>query len=422
MTDTLLSYTNSDGMVIDVSSEHLDKAIDIKLELQELSPSRRCPWNRHKQMMEQEGFNDSDTNESYRCLIKRYQKSVGKLSPVYKYADYVAEGKLDAIKKAVGEMYYEKMDNQKIMRELNKIKKDLTTSALAVEELKQVYIDDIDFSVPHYVYNPKFETSKNKAILIITDWHIGVKVNNCLGNFYNYEIAKKRINKLKQETLDRCRLHNVTELHVCGLGDWVEHLYMRQNQSQDCEFGKSMQTAKAEKLILDLLVSLGEYINVTYMGIAGNHDREAGDKTQSFDGDNANVVINEGIKDMLDLIKSPRITYVHIDPHEYYMTLELNGKKFKLGHGDKDNGNKKDRMKGHIVLDKEFYDCFIHGHLHNFYVQESDDGRIVIGVGCLMGRNNYSKDMLCATDAGQALIIVREDGDIQPQRINLQIV
>lgn len=422
MSELTRSYTNSDEMDIEVSQEHLDAAVEIKLELQENSPSRRCNWKKHRELMEKQGFYDSDINEGYRCLIKAYQKQVGKLRKVDSYADYVADGKLEAIKQAVGDMYYQKVDNQQVVRELNKIKKGLTTSALAVEELRNAYIDEIDFTVPHYIYQPKLTVSNNKGIVIITDWHVGVTVKDCAGNQYNYEIAKKRIDKLKQEVLDYCTAFNINDLEVIGLGDWIEHMYMRKNQSMDCEFGVSLQTPKAQKLILDFIVSLAEYKNVNVELISGNHDRQDGDKAASFDGDNANVVINEGIQDTLELINSPRLTFIKSKPHATSITREINGKKFKFAHGDKDRGGNKHKMKAHISMDNEFYDCYIHGHLHNFYIQPDDHGRMIVGVGSLMGRNNYSREIYCANNASQAFIVVREDGHINPFAIDLQII
>ncbi|WP_182004700.1 hypothetical protein [Priestia aryabhattai] len=422
MSELTRSYTNSDEMDIEVSQEHLDAAVEIKLELQENSPSRRCNWKKHRELMEKQGFYDSDINEGYRCLIKDYQKKTGRLRKVDSYANYVAEGKLEAIKQAVGDMYYQKVDNQQVLRELNKIKKGLTTSALAVEELRNAYIDEIDFTVPHYIYQPKLESSANKGIVIITDWHVGVKVDNCAGNSYNYEIAKKRIEKLKKDTLDYCQAFDITDLEVVGLGDWIEHLYMRKNQSQECEFKKALQAPKAQALILDFIVSLAEYKNVTVELIAGNHDREDGDKAASFDGDNAVVVINEGIADTLKLLDAPRLKFIKSDEHATSIIRDINGKKFKFAHGDRDRGGNKHKMKGHISNDNEFYDCYIHGHLHNFYIQSDDHGRMVIGVGCLMGRNNYSKDIYCAGNASQAFIVVRGNGDILPFPVDLQII
>jgi hypothetical protein len=415
------SYTNKEGMTVTVDLEHLEKAVEVKLELQDKSPSRRISWFEHKRVMEEEGYGNSDTSESYRCLVKDYQKRTGRLHNLTTHAELVHTSKLDAIKRTVGDFRFEKQANQDILREINKIHRDLSRTAVLADEFRNVLLDDIDFSVPHYIYEPRLQNSKNKAILVITDWHIGVVVDDCVGNYYNFEIATKRIEHLIKETLDYCKLYGVNDLHVIGLGDWIEHQYMRDNQSQDCEFSPSLQIAKAKKLIFKLLVNLSEYVNVSYASIAGNHDRFEGNKNKSFDDDNANVVIVEGLKDLLELVNTDRINLLDIAPDAKEIRLDVNGKKFKFVHGDKDRGGMKKRLKDHISNHNEFIDYFIHGHLHNFYVQDDDNGRMIIGVGSTMGKNNYSKEIGSTTDASQALIIVREDGNVTPIKIDLQI-
>lgn len=416
------SYTNSEGMSVTVTKGHLDKAVDIKLELQELSQSRRCNWSKHKRIMIEAGYDDSDNNESYRCMIKAYQKEVNRLHSLPKYADMVSTSKIEAIRNLVHEERFERMANQDILREITKYKRELTRTAVLAEELRNTIIDDVDFTVPHYIYNSKIvRESKNKGILIITDWHIGMTIDNCYGNSYNYEIANKRIDKLIQEAIGYCELYNITSLNVIGLGDWIEHIYMRKNQSQDCEFSLSMQIAKATKLIFKVIISLSEYVNVTYGGIAGNHDRGHGDKNQSFDDDNANVVITEGIKDLINLVDTDRITLLDLDGTEEEINLELNGKKLKFTHGHNEWGKKKDKIKDFISMSEEFFDIWVHGHLHNFYIQEDDHSRMIVGIGSLQGRNSYAKALGSATDASQAFIVIREDGEVLPLRIGLQV-
>ena len=73
------SYVNRKGEHISVSQKHLLTASRIKEELQKMSPSRRCSWYQHKKLMQEEGFSNSDTNENYRGLIKRFQKERGRL-------------------------------------------------------------------------------------------------------------------------------------------------------------------------------------------------------------------------------------------------------------------------------------------------------------------------------------------------------
>ena len=422
VSDVSKTYTNSDDMEVQVSQEHLDKAVDIKLELQEISFGRKCNWNKHKQLMEQDGFTDSDVNESYRCIIKSYQSKIGKLRKVDSYADYVADGKIEAIKQVVGEMYYAKADNQQVLRELNKIKRGLTTSALAVEELKEIFLDEIEFNIPHYAYQKRLPNGRNKGILIITDWHVGVVVDNVKGNSFNLEIARKRINKLKQEALNYCNLFDINDLYICHLGDAIEHVSMRNTgQAYECELNFSQQIVKATELIVELLVNLAEHVNIEFESIAGNHDRSNGQKSDNIDGDNAIVIINDSIKNFIKYSKLPRLTMIDSNLYINEIIKTVNGKKFKMIHGDEDSGSDVNRIRDHSNMDNEIYDCIVSGHKHSFKSIQGNNGQWIVQVGCLMGRNNYSKKLKCVTNAGQGIIIVRDDGEIIPLPIDLQV-
>jgi predicted phosphodiesterase len=414
------SYTNSENMTVEVTKDHLEIAVQIKIELQNSSPSRKCNWKLHKQMMEDEGYDDSDINESYRHLVKYYQKEIGLLNSLPQYADMVADGKLQSIRRAVGEIYHEKRENQLVLNELNKLKRDLVLSSVVAEEIRDTFIDNTEINVPHYIFKPILKESGNKAIVTLTDLHIGAVITNVLNNSYNLEIAKKRLDKYKRKVLEMCNCFNITHLHVCGLGDFIEHMYMRYKQSGEVEFGLAQQILKATELIFDFLVSLAEYVNVDYEGIAGNHDRLQGDKDISYDNDNANVIINYNIKNLINTIKSPRLTFIDTEDHATEINKVINGKKIKLVHGHLDEGNKNDRMKSYISMQEDFFDCLIYGHLHNYRVQDSDNGRLIVGVGCLSGRNPYSKKLAFATNASQMMMIVTGEGDLIPIRIDLQ--
>jgi hypothetical protein len=76
----------------------LQTAVEIKKELQKASPSRRASMKQLVAMMEQEGFHDAESSESYRCMLKSYQKDIGELPEAPKHADMVADNKLESIK------------------------------------------------------------------------------------------------------------------------------------------------------------------------------------------------------------------------------------------------------------------------------------------------------------------------------------
>ncbi|UOE58208.1 metallophosphoesterase family protein [Cytobacillus oceanisediminis] len=415
------SYRNSDDIMTPVTKEHLDKAIDIKLELQEMSPSRKTNWLEHKRLMELAGFYDSDTNEPYRSLIKHYQKEVGRLANAQRFTDMIADGKLEAIKHAVGEMYLEKQDFMRVKRELNKVKRELSKPLLIAEEVRNVMLDDTDFQIPPLALNPPYQfTHSTKAIIVITDWHIGATVHHMKGNHYNFKIAQKRIDKLLKKSLEYCDQFGIWDVTVACIGDMVEHINMRNvNQSYEAEFPLAEQIVKATKLITSFIVNLSEYVNVDFFCIAGNHDRFQANKTDVIDTDNVMYVIAENIKNTLELLNLPKVKFIEADKHfNYEHVVEINGKRIKLVHGDFEKRTDKGKIDKHIAADEEFYDAVIMGHFHYFEVIERNYGNLEIRVGSPMGRNSYSRKFKANSDPSQAIIIVTNE-DIIPIRIGL---
>lgn len=419
------SYTNAEGINVLVSKDHLDKAVEIKLELQESVPSRKTNWKKHKQLMEQADFFDSDITETYRCMIKAYQKEQGKLASVQKYSDLVSDGKLEAIQQAVGEIYLEKQKFTKVKTELNKVKKELSKPILLAEEMRNALIDDVNFEIPPLAYNPpyQFKSSKTKAVIVITDWHIGATVHHMKGNYYNLDIAKKRINKLLLKTIEYCDQFNINDITVACLGDMVEHINMRNvNQSYEAEMPLAKQIVEANKMITSFLVNLSEFVNVDFFCIAGNHDRFQANKTDLIDTDNTMFVIAENIKNTIELLDLPRLNFIEVDPHfNYEHTLTINGKNIKFVHGDLEQRTDKGKIEKHIAADQQHYDAIVMGHFHYFEVIERNYGSLEVRVGSPMGRNSYSRKFKANSDAGQAILIVTDE-DILPIKIGLQNV
>lgn len=422
MIEPTRSYTNSDGIVVPVFKDHLDRSVEIKLELQNASPSRKCNWKLHKEYMQLEGFTTSDINESYRCMIKSYQKEIGKLHNLPTHVDLVAQSKLESIKQAVGELYYERRSNQEILAQLNKLKREFTRTAVIAEEVRNAFLDELIFEFPSLALEPRLNDSVNKAVVVITDWHIGAVVDNVLGNYFNFEIAQKRMLRYLNKVVTYCKTFQVTDVVVVSLGDMTEQIYMRARQHDGTEMKLGKQIVKATQIIIDFLVSLSQYVNVEFASIAGNHDRLSGRKDESFDDDNVTVVINDSIQTFIAVAQLPKLRFIQLDDKATEINLEIHGRKIKCVHGHLDNGNKPDRIKQYISMENEMFDCLIYGHLHRFHVQESDNGRLAFGVGSLMGRNSFSKGFGGATDASQGILIVTGDGDMLPLPINLQVV
>lgn len=411
------SYTNQQGEKINVSEEHLKIAVRIKKELQNASPSRKASWRLHKALMEKEGFYDSDTNEQYRCLVKGFQKDLGELPEVAKYADMVADSKLESIKELVGDIAYEKRDNQKVLTELNKVKRELIDYSLFAEQIGQAFASQ-EFNLTPSMLERK-EESDSKMIIQLSDLHIGAKVDNEF-NTYNFEVAQERICKYLSAVIDECKRRNITSVYVMQTGDVVEHFQMHTTQAFEAEFILSEQINKASKLIINTLMTLADNgLQVTYAGIAGNHDRLNAVKNMSQHGDTVTSITNEAVKSFIEHSKTKSVEFVEAKAYEH--SFDINGVKVKAIHGDRDNLKDDNLLLRHSELDNMNYDLIIAGHIHMRKIVEVSYNKFIAIAGSLKGADNFTLDTLRKNAMpSQNFYIIDKDKNIEIRWVNLK--
>ena len=411
------SYTNKSGEKVTVSEEHLRTAISIKKELQKASPSRKASMKQLVDMMEREGFYDADTNESYRCMLKSYQKSIGELPEAPKHAEMVAEGKLESIKELVGEVAYEKQSNQKVLRELNKVKRDVIDYVLIAEQIGEVF-SNYNFNFNTDVMEKKEESSK-KMIMQLSDLHIGSLADNKYNKF-NYEIAKIRMKEFTSKVISECKKNNINSVYVVQTGDEIEHFQMHTTQAFEAEMTLAEQIVKTSDLIINTLVTLADNgIQVRFSGIAGNHSRLNSDKNKSQHGDTSTTIINEAVKSFVHNSKIKSIEYVEATG-AYEHSFNINGLNIKALHGDRDNLKNENILFRHSELDDINYDLIIGGHIHTRWFSEVSKGKFVAIAGSLKGVDNYSVDTLRKISSpSQNYYIISEEGEVEIKWVTL---
>lgn len=409
------SYTDKEGLTIEVTESHLETAVAIKKELQNGSPSRKCQWKLHKQLMIKEGYDDSDTTESYRCLIKDYQKSIGELPEAPKYADMVSESKLSSIKELVGEMSYEKRENQAYLKEINKGKRELIDFAIIADEIGNAFKSH-DFSELMVTPQIVLPSNEKKMIVGLSDLHIGALVDTDINRF-DYSVAIARMSVYASRILSEASNYDITDIYVINLGDVVEHATMRYSQGYNSEFTFSEQIVRASDLIIKFLMFLArEGLNITYAGIAGNHDRIT-DKDKNIDGDHAVRPINYAIKSFIENAQVKNIFYEQAK--DYGHSVELNTRNFKFVHGDLDSLKDDSLVAKHTSLDGVDYDMVVMGHYHHFREMEVGYDKRVVVFGSLKGADDYGERIRKISMASQGIIIVDENGNIDVKRIQL---
>jgi hypothetical protein len=369
-------------------------------------------------MEEDFGILISDTNENYRGMINKYQAKVGENIKKETFADMVVTSKIEAVKSLVGELAYSKRENQTILKDLNKVQREIVDKTLLVEELTNAF-KNINFNYSQYQYK-KIEKQNDDVMLVsLTDLHIGAKVHNA-HNVYNFDIAKKRMELFLEKVIVEGKTNGITDIHVVGQGDYIEHVYMRTQQGHEAEFTFVEQIVKACEIIQEFVIKLSKYFNVTFRSISGNHDRIS-KKEDNVPHDNISHIINHSLKTLITAINSETLSYIEAD-NTYYTLITVNGKNILYVHGDRDG--KADSLK--IAKYSQILGIQIHaivlGHYHHYAVNELGFDGIEIFFGSLKGVDEYAIQIKKLSPASQGIIIVRENGEIEPKKICLQII
>jgi predicted phosphodiesterase len=415
------SYTNKKGETVTVSEDHLRTAVEIKQLLQKSSPSNRCSWAKHKQMMIKEGFEDSENSESYRQMIKVYQKSIGELPSAETYADKVVSSKLESYKELVGEIAWEKRENQKYLRQINKGKREIIDGGLFIEEVSNAVrnvLSDIKWQeILEHTFSPIKDHNNTRMILCLTDWHIGAIVD-VEDNQYNYAIAKRRIHDAVDQAIQIATERKVYRIDVVYMGDILEHAYMRDSQAYHAEFPVSRQMALGGRLMIEVLYKLSRKFFVTYRGFAGNHDRFNKDKNGNIDGDTGMVVVNEMVQLFIEQSNIENLMFAEC--HSYNAKLiNVNGRNFKFVHGDLEKKADTGKLADHSSNDKIIYDAIVYGHFHHFMVLEVGVDRLEVRVGSTKGSDDYSEKLGVGSAPSQAVILVDENGEMEVKRLRI---
>lgn len=149
--------------------------------------------------------------------------------------------------------------------------------------------------------NNSYYDVSNEASLILSDWHLGLKCKNHWNEF-NYEIARKRIEKLKRKVIKYCNIHVVDTLHIEIIGDMINgsiHLGNRVESEEDV-ISQAMSTSEIISQFINDLAN--EIPNIKVYTLYGNHGRVTPNKSDSIDVENFERLIEWYLKARLENI------------------------------------------------------------------------------------------------------------------------
>lgn len=322
---------------------------------------------------------------------------------VYKLLNKIDENncEYDAIKDLENlrdEIYKERCRLQDIQREK---RNDLRVEA-RFENLLEVVKDNIGF-MPTYEIKDFKPINKNQdkkyAVLQLSDWHCGALVDNQF-NYYNVDTMVDRATKVRNNALEYCKLHNVTDLVIEINGDMVNGA-IHVSSRVESEEGVIQQVITVTDVLAKLINSMKPYFNsIKIVTTLGNHGRLTPNKSDSITNENFEMLIPTMLRDKLSDIKI--IDSKGLDFTKY----EIDGKIIMVSHGQNDSMTKviSDFSKMFKVVPNE-----VHlGHTHSYTDINDCDIKVTVN-GSLIGSDDYAVTIRKVTTPSQNLIVYEKD-------------
>lgn len=242
-----------------------------------------------------------------------------------------------------------------------------------------------------------------EAILMLSDWHYGILVDN-FWNKYNPEVCRERVAKLLLETKIKCAAEKVDTIHVLNLADLIAgriHTTIRLQSRADV----ITQIMEVSEILAELLYSLAsDGLNVHYYSCTDNHSRIEPKKEESLDLESLCRITDWYLKSRLSSVSG-----IEIHDNQFgddIITCNVMGHNVLGVHGDKDRQNLV--IEKLTLMTRQSYDLICTAHLHHFSADEHT-GTVLVSNGALMGADDYAIKLRLHSKPSQNLIFVTRD-------------
>lgn len=254
---------------------------------------------------------------------------------------------------------------------------------------------------------------KNKAVLKISDWHIGKVVDNYF-NKYNMDVAVKRVNRLVEEAVKYCSTMNVGTLYIANLQDMIEG-NLRITSRVEAEENTIEQIMFVSELIANMIADLESYgLDIKYISTLDNHSRANISYRDHIEAESFAKLIDfylkARLKDSVEFISNK------IDDNIGF--VEIDGKNHFFVHGHLKAHNPHTIIQN-LAIPLQMKVDYVHvGHWHKSENREFHYGKVYIN-GSLCGVDDYAFNNGWFSKASQRLLVV-ENGNEIDFNINLQ--
>ena len=306
--------------------------------------------------------------------------------------------KLQEIQKERQRFYDQRREYNKVINTVGRQEYMYEALAKAAAELNE--------TVGRFIFSEHtIDYSDNEAVLVLSDWHYGMKADNIF-NTFNTEICKQRVASVVEMAKERIALHRCKRLHIVLLGDFIHgaiHCSARV-ASEELVCDQLMQVSEIlAQAIYELSQSVSEVVvHSTY----GNHGRTVQKKKDSIHRDNMERVIPWWLRQRLS--ECENISIEEPEQNEFIIFNSC-GHDFVCSHGDLDSVKDSPRLISALFhktvgRDVEYVILGDKHHIESF----NELGVTAEMCGSLCGADEYANEKRLFSDPSQLLLIVNE--------------
>lgn len=288
-------------------------------------------------------------------------------------------------------------------REVNKKIREAARRELISEEVVQA-IQNVNSKSPLQVSEEPIvlRAGNNEAILMLSDWHYGLEVDN-YWNKFNVSILEKRVSDIVAQVKEHLDIYGVNKIHIVLNGDFINgniHTTLRIMSQMDI----IDQTVGVAELLANTIHEISKFVEeVNVYSSIGNHSRLSENLKESLTSENMERLIYRFIKERLKFHKNIKCLDNIYDCT--MVTFDVFNEKIFASHGDKDHCNSVINNMNKML---DFNPTVVLlGHIHHFTSKDFGSGTVITG-GSLIGMDDYTVNKRIYGKPYQNMVIIND--------------
>lgn len=343
-------------------------------------------------------LNHQWTESAYR---KKYQEIVRFLED-NRNKDLDFEGKLEDLRRKEAEIQRQLIKLQTEKLEYNRWQREVARDELFEEKVIETIEKTLDAATPPQII--KTTRHERCSILNIADCHFGADfelygINGDILNKYSPEIFYSRMERLFTEVVEYVQKEDIKLLKIFNLGDSLDG-FLRHSQIWTLRYGVIDSAIVFADYMGKWLYALSNYVGVEYNQTHGNHGelRLLDGKKNQHSGDNIEKITGHIIR----MHNKDNPNFEYIENKSGFIFTEAAGFNVLGIHGEVKDMEQ--ALKDYSMIYNTPIDYLISGHKHHTNFNNCGVGKGCIGIGSIIGSDDYSIKLRKAADATASLI------------------